>query len=273
MAAARSPLRRFFLHSLWVVVPFCGLAGLSWNAWRTDAETRRGRMLESASRGALRVLDKGRSQLGPWSLVAGSRRLSGPPQPSDDPAAREVRKRYAAGDYEAVLGSAETVRSEAGLPLRALAALQLLRHETDPGRLGELAAVLAGALDFVSPLFLEEAKGRFAALKLPLPSALAGWRDRWQRAQVEAELSGQLVSGVPAKWRELDGKTYLVETDAEAGKWPVSALAEVETTMARELAGEARGLPDGLGISIRVGEKTVAGPSGKVAFFNSTVRG
>ena len=273
MVAASSPMKRFLLHSLWVVLPFCVLTGLSWNAWRADANTRRSRLLASASRYAERALDEGRKSLGPWSPIPGNGGIATPPVPSHDPAAKAVRERYEAGDYEGVLGSAESVRSEAGLPLRALAALQLLRRETDPGRLGELTAVLTGSMDFVSPLFLEETERRFAELEIPPPAELAGWRGRWQRAQVQAELCRRLEGKDPAKWMELGGQIYLVETDGATRNWRVSEEAGVAAAVTKAQALESRWLADGLGISISVGGKTVAGPEGKFPFFNSSVQG
>ncbi len=266
-------MRRFLLHTLWVVLPFCILVGLSWNAWRADAETRRRRLLESSNRCALLALDQSRNRLGAWSPISRIGSLSAPPLPSDDLAARKVRERYEAGDYEGVMGSAESVRSEAGLPLRALAALQLLRRETDPGRLGELVAVLAGPMDFVSPLFLEAAERRFSELKIPAPLALTGWRARWQRATREAELARRLVRTVPAAWMEQGGQIYLVETDGSSGNWRVSEKADVEAAVATELAGESNGVAEGLGISISVAGKTVAGPNGKFVLSSSEVGG
>lgn len=273
MAIAPPPMRRFLLHSLWVVLPFCLLAGLSWNAWRADAETRRSRFLESAKRFADRALGEGLDNLGPWVPLPGGGGITTPPVPGADPETRAVRERYAEEDYEGVLGSAGSAKSEAGLPLRALAALQLLRKETDPGRLAELADILAGPMDFVSPLFLEEAERRFAELKVTAPPAIKDWRDRWQRAQVEGALARRLDGRSPAKWMELEGKTYLVETDAAAGNWRVSEEPVVKDVLGKAQAVESRWLADGLGISVIVDGQRVAGPDGLISFYQSARNG
>lgn len=262
MAVPPPPVRRFLLHALWVVLPFCALAGLSWSAWRADSKTRENRLLEAAGRGAVRALDEGRNSLGPWSPVPETRGTEVPPVPGDDPAAEDARKRYAAGDYEWVLGSGDTVRSEAGLPLRALAALQLLRRETDPGRLGELAGILTARLDFVSPPFLEEAERRFADLKIEQPPQLMNWRERWERVRVEEELAGRPGDRSAVRWMEVDGKAYLVEADNGSGNWRVSEESVVKSVLGRTEDLESRSLAEGLGISISADGRRVAGEAG-----------
>lgn len=271
MAVSPPPLRRFLLHALWVVVPFCLLAGLSWSAWRADAQTRRNRLLESSKRYAERALDEALKNLGPWSQIPRGG-IALPTVPGDEPSAKAARDRYASGDYEGVLGSPETVKSEAGLPLRTLAALQLLRRTTDPQRLGELAGVLTGSMDFLSPLVLEEAERRFADLKITPPPALSGWREQWQRTAVEEELARRLEAGNLSEWMEEGGKTYLVETDAGSGKWRVTEEPVVIAAVKKTPDSESRWLAEGLGISISADGRRIAGDAGLIPFFES-VRG
>lgn len=261
MATAVPPLRRFLLHALWVVLPFCALAGLSWSAWRADSKIRENRLLDAAGGGAARALDEGWNDLGPWSPILKTRGTETPPMPGDDPAAEEARKRYAAGDYEWVLGSPDTVRSEAGLPLRALAALQLLRRETDHRRIAELAGILTERLDFASPPFLEEAERRFVELKMELPPRLTDWRERWQRMRVEEELAAGPGERSYATWMEVEGTAYLVETNG-SGDWRVSDEEAVKQAMGRRVRVENQPLPQGLGISISAGGRRVVGEAG-----------
>lgn len=272
MAVSPPPLRRFLLHALWVVVPFCLLAGLSWSAWRADVQTRRNRLLESSKRYAERALDEARKNLGPRSQMPRGG-ISLPTVPENEPLAKAARERYASGDYEGVLGSPETVKSEAGLPLRTLAALQLLRRTTDPQRLAELAGILAGSMDFLSPLVLEEAERRFADLKVTPPAALSGWRDRWQRTGVEAAIVGRLEAGNPAQWMEENGKSYLVETGGESGSWRVTEEPLVLATVKKARDAESRWLTEGLGISISVDGRRIAGGAGLIPFFESVKDG
>lgn len=122
------------------------------------------------------------------------------------------RSRYEAGDFEGGLGSPETLRSAAGLPLRKLAALQLLRKESDPVRLGELVALLANSLDFISPPFLEEAERRFAELGIAPPPDLANWCQRWRRTEAEVALFETVLLADDdslLNWAEQSGEFYL----------------------------------------------------------------
>lgn len=264
MATARSPLGRFLLHSLWVVVPFCALLGLSWSAWRSDAGTRSQRALESARMAAGRALDEIRS--GPWSPFPDSLGPEDPPAPNEDPAAVSARDRYSAGDYEGVLGSPESLRSAAGLPLRKLAALQLLRRETSPDRLGELVALLTDSLDFTSPPFLEEAGRRFEELKIPPPPSLAGWRERWQRVATEAALfkSIPLADESPLfGWIARDGKSYLYEMNPKAREWRLRSEAEVKLTAEEARVRESPDLAEGTELRLTVLGRAMAGGDGK----------
>ncbi|RYD40246.1 MAG: HAMP domain-containing histidine kinase, partial [Verrucomicrobiaceae bacterium] len=256
------PLRRLLLHTLWVVVPFCLLAGLSWSAWRADSRIRENRLLDAAGRGAERALEEGRNALGIWTPVPERAGTGLPPVPADDSAAEEAWKRYAAGDYEGVLGSADTVRSEAGLPLRSLAALQLLRSETDPVRLAELAAILTTRMDFVSPSFLEEAERRFVQLGIQPPPEIANWRVRWDKLRMEEDLASRLGERVPVRWMDSAGKTFLVETDSVRGNWRVNEESSVRALVEKARMIESGSLADGLGISISVAGRRVAGDAG-----------
>jgi signal transduction histidine kinase len=266
MTTAGSPLKRFLLHSLWVVLPFCALLALTWSAWRADADTRSQRILESARLAADRALDEIRSDAGPWSPLPIGNNAENPPAPNDDPAAKSARDRYEAGDYEGVLGSPESLRSAAGLPLRKLAALQLLRKESDLGRLGELAGVLAGSLDFTSPPFLEEAERRFAELEIEPPPALKNWRERWQRAETEAALF-QTINNTDddslSRWIEQNGTFYLFELNPKAREWRVWSEAEMRAIASKAQARESTNLPDGTALRLTVAEKIMAGRDGK----------
>ncbi len=266
MTAARSPMKRFLLHSLWLVLPFCALLALTWNAWRSDASTRRSRLLESAIRFSERTLDDASANLGPWSPIPETDHADTPPLPNDDPKAAEALKRYDAGDFEGVLGGPESLRSASGLALRSLAALQLLRKETDPARLTELAAVLTSSVDFVTPLFLEEAEKRFAELKTTPPPTLANWRGHWQRAKAEAALLQEIDESRPAIWKEHDGVSYLVEFNARSREWRVSTEADVRTAAAEAMKMAVINLADGLAIHLSVAGKTVSGRAGLIPF-------
>ena len=268
MAAAISPMKRFLLHSLWVVLPFCALLALTWSAWRSDADTRSRRILENARLVAVRVLDGIRADSGPWSPMPIGRRTDNPPAPNADPAAKSARDRYEAGDFEGVLGSPESLRSAAGMPLRKLAALQLLRKEADPGRLAELVAVLTDTLDFTSPPFLEEAERRFAELEIEPPPALRNWRERWQRAESESALF-QTISNSDddslAKWIEQNGTFYLFELNPKAREWRVWSEAEVRAIASKIQAQASINLPEGMSLRLAVAGKTMAGTDGKSA--------
>jgi signal transduction histidine kinase len=255
-------MTRFILHSLWVVLPFCGLLAVTWSAWRSDSQTRRNRMLESAGQLAVRTLDDISANLGPWSPVPDTDRTGIPPLPDDDPKAVEALQRFEAGDFEGVLGSPESLRSPAGLPLRSLAALQLVRKETDPARLAELAAILAGSLDFVTPLFLEEAERRFGDLSLPLPPSLAAWRERWRRAQAESSFLQGLDETRPAGWKAQDGVDYLIEIRTRSREWRVSTAADVRAAADDALKIPTLNLADGLAIHLSVAGQPVAGRAG-----------
>jgi signal transduction histidine kinase len=255
MAVPPPPLRRFLLHALCVVAPFCLLAGLSWSAWRADAEIRQNRLLDVARREADRALEEARDSLGPWSPIPAKGLTEILPAPDSSPESEEVRRKYEAGDFEGVLGSPESVRSQAGLPLRSLAALQLLRKETDAARLAELAAILAGPMEFVSPQFLEAAERRFTELGVKPPSEVATWRERWDRTRVEERIASRLEGMAGAKAMTLEGKSYLVETDKVSGKWRVNEMSAVGAAIGKVLsAGDhTRPLEDGLSIYISVG--------------------
>lgn len=251
-------MRRFILHSLWVVLPFSALLALTWNAWRSDSETRRNRMLEFASQLAARALDDINANLGPWSPMPETDRTGIPPLPADDPKAVEALKRYEAGDFEGVLGSPESLRSPAGLPLRSLAALRLLRRETAPARLAELASILAGSMDFVTPLFMEEAEKRFAELNIAPPPSLADWRGRWQLAQAESSL----LHGLDATtWKNKDGTEFLIELKPLSREWRVSTADDVRAAAEAALKIPALNLADGLAIHLSIVGKTMAGPA------------
>lgn len=273
MAPARSPLKRFLLHSLWVILPFCGLLVLTWDAWRSDAETRRTRLLESAIRVADQALQESAAKLGPWSSIPATDRTATPPLPDDDPKATAAMKRYETGDFEAVLGSPESLRSAAGLPLRSLAALQLLRLETDPERLGELASVLTRTMDFTTPLFLQEAESRFIELKLTPPPTLADWRDRWQRTRAESSLSAKLDESRPASWQQIGATHYLVEIHPASSEWRVSSETEVRATASvAGFAGNSDFVQNGLSLRLVVAGRIVAGPAGRLEILATTDR-
>jgi signal transduction histidine kinase len=263
MTPAALLMKRFILHSLWVVLPFCALLALTWNAWRSDSETRRNRIMESAGRMAAEALDDIHAKLGPWSPVPASDRTGTPPLPVDDPKAMDALKRYEAGDFEGVLGSPESLRSHAGLPLRSLAALQLLRRETDPARLAELASVLTEPMDFMTPLFLEEADKRFAELNIAPPSALADWRGRWQLAIAESSLLQDLEE---TTWKNKDGVDFLIEINPQSREWRVSKEDDVRAAAEVALKIPTLNLADGLAIHLSIAGKSVAGRPGLPSF-------
>lgn len=264
MTASRSALKRFLFHSLWVVLPFLGLTALAWSAWRADANTRRSRLLESAIGFSDIALTDVSSRLGPWTAIPESDRTSRPPLPDDDPKAREARKRYETGDFEGVLGSPESLRSAAGLPLRSLGALQLMRKETDPARLTELAKVLTESMDFASPPFLDEAERRFNELKLPIPPSLAQWRNRWQRTATEATLSAGLDESDSASWKESEGVGYFVEIQSRTNEWRVTNEADLLAAAAPVYDAAKKNLADGLDIHLSAAGKTIAGTPGLI---------
>lgn len=255
-------MNRFILHSLWVVLPFCALLVLTWNAWRSDAETRRNRMLETAGQLAAQALESADANLGAWRPIPETDRTGMPPLPDGDPMAVEALQRYEAGDFEGVLGSPESLRSPAGLPLRSLAALQLLRRESDPARLAELAEVLTGSMGFVTPLFLEAAEGRFEELNHPLPSPLTDWRGRWRRAQAESALLEEFDETRPTAWQTHDGVEYLVEHKFQSREWRVSTADDVRAAADDALKIPTLNLADGLAIHLGIAGQSVAGSGG-----------
>jgi signal transduction histidine kinase len=269
MTAARLPVKHFLLHSLWVVLPFCALLALTWNAWRADADTRRSRVLDSAGQAAARMLAGVDGELGAWSPLPKRDGVGTPPMPNDDPAAQAARARYEAGDFEGVLGSPESLRSSAGVPLRLLAALQLLRKETDPARLAELAGILTNSMSFITPSLMGEAEHRFAELKLPQAPALAGWREKWRRAEVESTLAREIREPASAVWNACDGNSFLIETTRNGREWRVRSEAEVKAAVSRAVARDASSLADGLVLSISVAGKHLAGPVGTSSLLQS----
>lgn len=266
MTAARSALTRFVLHSLWVVVPFCVLLTWTWSTWRADTVTRRERLMESARKYSQQTIDDVTGRLGHWSPIPGSDPTGTPPLPNHDPKALDVRKRYESGDYEAVLGSPESLRSEAGLPLRSLAAIQLMRKETDPARLTELASVLSESMDFSAPVFIREARFRFGHFKLPSPPALSAWEKKWRRSEIEAALARQIDRNGPSTWKPHDGTLYLVEIRPQYGSWRVTKEADV---IAAATESRFPGPPEGTSVVIIAAGKQVAGPTGKFPLFHT----
>lgn len=261
MNPARSPMRRFLLQSLWLVLPLCALLGLTWHAWRADAETRQSRIVQAANRMAERALEETRTSLGGWFPVT-DHNAGVPPLPVDDPKAQETLKRYEAGDFEGVLGSRQSLLSPAGLPLRSLAALQLLRKETDPSRMAELVSVLATTVDFMTPKYLEEVEKRYREVKLPTPPALAGWQRRWQREQLKVQLAHSLDATQPVAWRELAGVDHLVEFRAASRECRVTLVDDVRTVAEMALITSTLNLTEGLSIRLTVAGITVAGHDG-----------
>lgn len=268
MTSARPPLTRFCLLALWLVVPFVVLLCLTLHARRADAQTRRARIIAEARETAVRALAEIDRALGPWSAFPQQDHITAPPLPVTDPASEAARERYDAGDFEGVLGSPDAVRSPAGLRLRALAALHLLREETAPARLAELAEVLVQAMDFTSPPLLDEAVRRFETLKLTPPPALAEWEETWAILQSQAALARGIREHPPAAttvWlrKDPDPETYLVETNPLTGQWRTRAYYEVIGTM------ESLDLPpvaSGLAVRVHVAGRTVGGVCGNRTF-------
>lgn len=268
MTAVRPPLFRFCLLALWLVVPFAVLLGLTLRAWQSDAETRRTRVIAEARETAELALTELDRALGGWSAFPAQDTISEPPLPVTDPASQAARDRYDAGDFEGVLGSTDAVRSPAGLRLRALAALQLLRTETAPARLAELAEVLVQTMDFTSPPLLEEAVRRFEELKLTPPPALAEWEDAWAALRSQAALARAIREHPPSAtsfWlqQDPDPETYLVETNPLTGRWRTRSYDGVVGTM-KSLNFPA--LARGLAVRVSVAGKTVGGVCGNQTF-------
>jgi signal transduction histidine kinase len=268
MTADRPPLFRFCLLALWLVVPFAVLLGLTLRAWRSDAETRRTRLIAEARETAECALTELDRALGGWSAFPAQDTISEPPLPVTDPASQAARERYDTGDFEGVLGSTDAVRSPAGLRLRALAALQLLRKETMPARLAELADVLVQTMDFTSPPLLEEAVRRFEDLKLTPPPTLAEWEDAWADLRSQAALARAIREHPPAAttfWlqQDPDPEPYLVETNPLTGQWRTRGYHGVVGTMkSLNLPALARGLA----VRVSVAGRTVGGVCGKQSF-------
>lgn len=273
MLAARSPRLRFLRHSLWVVLPFLALMGLAWSAWRADASTRRSRLLEAAEGFSENALKAIATNLGPWTSIPKTDRTRLPPLPDQDLAAMEARKRYDAGDFEGVLGSPESLRSAAGLPLRSLAAIRLMRTETDPARLIELSQVFTGSMDFFAPPFLEEAEKRFQQLEIPLPPALGDWRNRWQRAEAEASLAEGMDEKNPATWKHHQGIDYLIEVQSESGQWRVTTANGVLAIATPIHQGAKSNLVEGLNLHLQVAGRSVAGAPGLISFARKELSG
>lgn len=263
MTPTHAPLKRFILHSLWVVLPFCALLVLTWNAWRADSEIRKQRTLESANRIATKTLNEIRDELRPWVPIPKTNLTEIPPTPASDTEALEAWKRYNSGDYEGVLGSPKSLRSPAGLSLRSLAALQLLRKETDPVRLAELTALLAEDLDFTSPSFLSAAEKRFHELMIELPSSLVDWRKRWQRAHSELSFLKQLDGANLAAWHEDQYIDYLIEVNPQSTEWRVNTSEEIREAARHVLKNpDSLNLADGLAMQLGVSGRTIVGSPG-----------
>ncbi len=245
-----------------MVLPLCALVGLTWHAWRADAETRQTRIVQAANRVAAKVIEVTQSNLGVWSGVPDATATSEPPLPVDDPIAQDALKRYKAGDFEGVLGSPESLRSPAGLPMRSLAALQLMRKEIEPSRMAELVAVLASSLDFMTPKYLEEVEKRYREVQLPTPPVLADWQQRWQREQFKVRLASSLDAAQPVAWRELAGVDHLVEFRADSGQCRITTADDVRTVVGSVLKSATLNLAEGLSIRLTVAGKIVVGHDG-----------
>lgn len=273
MSSARSPLVRFWLQALWLVVPFVALSALTVLAWRADERTRRERAVARAVAAARIMLDQREGHLNYWSEFPATETILLPPVPvGEDSGSQPARERYEAGDYEGVLGGSDSARSDAGLRLRALAALQLLRKETQPARLTELAGIIAANPDFTTPPLMEEAARRFEELKLGCPGIFHLWSDHWARLQSEAELAtivrARKLTG-PAVWVPLGTQLYLVEIDSLTGLWRAHSEAEL-ANMDRIFIPQV--LPDGYAIRLECAGRVI-GELGEGSVVETVPRG
>ena len=258
MSSARSPLVRFWLQALWLVVPFVALSVLTVLAWRADERTRRERAVVRAVAAARVALEQRDGHFNDWSDFPDPDTILLPPIPmAEDPDSQAARERYEKGDYEGVLGGSDSARSTAGLRLRALAALQLLRKETQPARLAELAGIIAAHSDFTTPALMEEAGRRFDELNLARPVIIGLWYDQWARLQSEAELAAIIrarkLTG-PAVWVPLGTDLYLVEIDPLTGRWRAHSEAEW-VNMDRVFIPQV--LPDGYAIRLECAGRVI----------------
>lgn len=128
----------------------------------------------------------------------------------------ETLKRFTAGDFSGVLGEPSSL-SEAGLPLRTLAALRLLREETVPARLEELTLIMAAEPSLVTPHLLGEAERRHRELGLKMPPVLVGWEDRLElqeRVRSLLEREGELLlANQPWSWIAHEGRQWFALRD------------------------------------------------------------
>lgn len=273
MGDGTSPMRRFLLHVMWMVLPFCALVWIAWRASDSQSKLDEQRRVEQAGRVADRAMEEARLALGDWSQMPQSDVLDFPPLPPDGDRGRNARERYEAGDYEGVLGSPASIRSEAGLPLRSLAALQLMRKETDFGRLDELANIIVESPGFVSPLLLEEAERRFTELGLPLPVKIAGWRKQWAKMKAEPAIARELQARkewISAVWLDHEGTTYLVERGLGGG-WRVNTEDVVVAAASESRRGNKYALlPDGLAIVLSADEKPLSGPADQPELYRNS---
>lgn len=172
------------------------------------------------------------------------------PVPDDENAA--LRKKFAEGDYSGVLGGPSS-RSAAGLPLRPLAAVRLLREETDRERLEELCEVILAEPSLLTPRLLEAAEARHSELAFSLPAVLEGWKERLQleegvRALLEREGSSILPESQMFRWIVHEDQMWLALR--EGRDVLLVEKEQVNEVVARIVHSVEGSLPDGVAIEV-----------------------
>ena len=167
----------------------------------------------------------------------------------------ETLKRFTAGDFSGVLGESSSL-SEAGLPLRTLAALRLLREEIDPARREELTLIIAAEPSIVTPRLLGEAERRHRELGLKLPPVLEGWEDRLElqeRVRSLLEREGELLlANQPWSWIAHEGRRWFALREGpEVLLIEEERVQEVITTLVSSLEAS---LPAGVRIEVLFGD-------------------
>lgn len=171
------------------------------------------------------------------------------PEPGEESASLRY---FREGDYAAVLGEARAL-SEAGLPLRPLAALRLLRNETEGSRLEELVEVILEEPCILTARMCREAEERFRGLSLPLPESLLNWEERIRLQENLIELlesagGGLLAPAQDLRWIAQGEQMWLVLRVEE--EVLLVSKESVSEEIAAAVAPLEPSLPAGLAISI-----------------------
>lgn len=211
--ALRSVRKALGWEAVLLAVPVVALAGFGFLALRWERQAQeedlraRCRALVEPMRRAFFDVLEANNLLEGVDLGPRPNELPLPAEPGDSLA------KFEAGEFATVLGEAGEL-SEAGLPLRPLAAYRLMMEETDSERLAELTNVIAAERSIVTSRLFEETEARHHELGLALPPVLEGWRERLAK---EERVRGLLGGRSPESLLVGEGPVIRLEGGNEKG--------------------------------------------------------